>query len=530
MASIASEPPPHEARVRRLLAAADAPLVQLWGWPGVGKRAILRSLHRDGAACFLPEVRWRRPETLEPALALARAEGHEVFTAVGCGAGDLEAISGLLAPSERLVFANEEQVRGRGVMTLDPSSLLLTETEVAVRWCQGTGHELDPDEAAALRAASEGWLSVVDLWAAVKVEDGVPGPLDGAVAEVVGTFVRSRVLDQLTHTEQAALQELVAGGGSLPAGSDAGDDLRRLVECRALLLRNGPDLRLPRPLELALRRHPSDGAGASRAVHAWPARDARDAREPCIAIRLLGAPLVERIATDGAKPIAWPFERPLKLLAFLATRPGRRAPREDVVEAVWPDASEAAIRRNLHPTVSRLRSGLAGGPTRGGMVLLNRGVYQLDPSVDWQVDAEAFEDLVLAGERHAAAGADLDAVAVWREAWEMYRGSFLPAYEERWVEVCRERYQFRYLQLLRGLGEALLRLGSWMEAEDAARRLLLEDPLEEAVYGLLMRAYAGRGRRDLVNRQFERLRQVLVRELGVEPSAATLELYNELMA
>jgi DNA-binding SARP family transcriptional activator len=46
----------------------------------------------------------------------------------------------------------------------------------------------------------------------------------------------------------------------------------------------------------------------------------------------------------------------------------------------------------------------------------------------------------------------------------------------------------------------------------------------------MMQVYAARGRRDLLNRQYGRLRQVLLSELGVEPSAATLEVYNSLLS
>ena len=44
-----------------------------------------------------------------------------------------------------------------------------------------------------------------------------------------------------------------------------------------------------------------------------------------------------------------------------------------------------------------------------------------------------------------------------------------------------------------------------------------------------MKVYAARGRRDLVNRQYGRLRQLLLSELGVEPSSTTLDVYNAML-
>jgi DNA-binding SARP family transcriptional activator len=97
------------------------------------------------------------------------------------------------------------------------------------------------------------------------------------------------------------------------------------------------------------------------------------------------------------------------------------------------------------------------------------------------------------------------------------------------VQAQRDELQLRFTDLLRRVGDLKTEHGRLAEAEDAYRTLLLEDPLEETVHVAIMRIYAARGRRDLVNRQYERLRQVLRQELSVEPSPPTLEVFNELM-
>ena len=64
------ERPPHYARVRALLGAFDAPVVQLWGWAGTGKRAILAGLLEDEAgAKHVPAAWLREPDRLEERLA-----------------------------------------------------------------------------------------------------------------------------------------------------------------------------------------------------------------------------------------------------------------------------------------------------------------------------------------------------------------------------------------------------------------------------------------------------------------------------
>ena len=69
------------------------------------------------------------------------------------------------------------------------------------------------------------------------------------------------------------------------------------------------------------------------------------------------------------------------------------------IEVVTGDADE--VERNLHPTVSLLRSALAGGAfrPRGGFVLSRKRQYRLDPAIRWEVDVDVFRRQAEAGER-----------------------------------------------------------------------------------------------------------------------------------
>jgi DNA-binding SARP family transcriptional activator len=241
-------------------------------------------------------------------------------------------------------------------------------------------------------------------------------------------------------------------------------------------------------------------------------------------------PRVERRDPTGRMaPVTWSFKRPLRILAYLASAPDFQASREEIVSILWPEASEEAIRRNLHPAMSWLRRTVWPGSGAGGVVLLRDGVYSLDPSLRWTVDVRSFLERIDEGGSHLSRGRAEEAEASWKLAWQLYHGPFLQGWTDRWVQAQRDELQLRFTDLLRRLGDLEAALGRLTEAEDAYRTLLLEDPLEEGVHASIMRIYAARGRRDLVHRQFQRLRQVLIQELGVEPSPPTLAVFNELM-
>src|SRR5207344_2041352 len=86
-----------------------------------------------------------------------------------------------------------------------------------------------------------------------------------------------------------------------------------------------------------------------------------------------------------------------------------------------------------------------------------------------------------------------------------------------------------YLAVLARLAE-LQELEGDLEAAVASLRTLLEhDPADEAAHRDLMRLYALLDRRLPALRQFERLRTVLGRELGVEPSDESEQLYRQIL-
>lgn len=266
---------------------------------------------------------------------------------------------------------------------------------------------------------------------------------------------------------------------------------------------------------------------------------------------LLGGGRAERFEADGGScELSWPLKRAFKALAFLATQPGMAAERTSLERALWPreevdtgdglvgwqggSTTGQEVERNFHPTLSHLRRGLLeglGSAEEWPLPLLHvGGVYRLNPVLDWVVDAAELERLLDEGR----AALDLErvelAVTLLERACRLYSAPFLAGYDEPWIVDRRERYQRAHLDLLSTLGETYLHLGRLGEAMDSLRTVLIADPLQERVHRALMHVYGRQGRRDLVRRQFDRLTEMLTRELSVEPQQETTELYHRLMA
>ena len=132
--------------------------------------------------------------------------------------------------------------------------------------------------------------------------------------------------------------------------------------------------------------------------------------------------------------------------------------------------------------------------------------------------------------RAGAAPADQEELAALRAAAELYRGDLLESGYDEWLLEERERLRRRHLQVLERLVELLEARREPAEAIGYAERLLREDPLREATSRLLMRLHDARGDRARALRAYHACAAALERELNVEPSAATRQAYEALLA
>jgi DNA-binding SARP family transcriptional activator len=530
----------HFPQIDRLISSIeslDTPLVQLWGWPGSGRTAVLEALlaKHGRRALALPLAAMASEASLAEALEAAHEVGVPWLVAGGGPAAErISEAERWLRPGQKLVFATQRRLRPgalpRGIVP--PQELLLNEREVAALWNLLTGDAPPPQTVGALWQATDGWYRPLRL--AIEATGGAG--LDGGSEEIleiptVRLFLRHEVLDAFPAEER----ELVLDApDARPALGGSGEDAWRILDDRGLWVEGAERDCLPRLLSAAFererrRRRPSRPPVSTRAE---VEERGTEAHRLVYVLGLLGSPVARQRDEEGERDLDWRLRRSFQVLAFLASSPGLQAGREEVIEAVWPTEGERTIERNFHPTLSHLRRALEGGnrgKDRPAPLLFRNGVYRLNPEVGWEIDA--IELLRLADEGKELAGrGDLEAAAAaWQRAWKLYRGPFLQGYYESWVTARRDIYQPRYLELLRDLGNLYVRLGRSEEAMDAYRSYLVEDPYQERIHVEVMRLYAGQGRRDLVRRQYDHVCRILLEDLGQAPMQDTAREYHLLM-
>lgn len=216
------------------------------------------------------------------------------------------------------------------------------------------------------------------------------------------------------------------------------------------------------------------------------------------------------------------------LCAYLALAPHGGRARSVVATQLFADCPECTARRRLNTALWRLQSEVR---TRAGVELFARSgghTVGLSPSVDMTVDAVLFEDLVTPVLRSTANDLGEEGAARLESAVVLHRGRLVEPCDDEWVLSSRHRLETLYLTALDHLVQHHGGRGDVVAVGRYGDLALAVEPLREDVHRHLMSAYASAGRQDLVERQFEQCRMVLLNELGTDPMPETLALYGRL--
>jgi DNA-binding SARP family transcriptional activator len=206
------------------------------------------------------------------------------------------------------------------------------------------------------------------------------------------------------------------------------------------------------------------------------------------------------------------------LLALLAMEPNTSVRGDHIAEVLWGADLPRDPAHNVATMVSRVRKRFGTESVLG-----DRAGYRLGGDV--RVDLQDVEALVTASETQLAE--PLVAHTAARRALDVLDAGEVLEDEpyEAWVEPARARHRALLRRARHGLAASALRIGASAAAVNAAASALAADHLDEAACRLLMRAHDASGEPVRALDTYQRLRDTLAEELGLDPAPATHELY-----
>jgi DNA-binding SARP family transcriptional activator len=239
---------------------------------------------------------------------------------------------------------------------------------------------------------------------------------------------------------------------------------------------------------------------------------------------LLGPLLVH----DGETPVEVPKGRQRVLLAALSLHAGNSVATDALAEVVWDGSLPSGAAVTLRSHVLRLRHSL--GPRAGTRLVTRHPGYLLQATKD-EVDVLRFRFLYREGGVALREGAWVRAQALFDEALGLWRGPSLADIPSESLrrDVGQDLDALR-LQAEEWRIDAAMHLGHYAEVVPGLQSLAAQHPLREGFHGQLMLALYRCGRQAEALAAYQRARDVLVAELGVEPGPSLRDLHRRILS
>ncbi|WP_368862479.1 BTAD domain-containing putative transcriptional regulator [Frankia sp. Mgl5] len=218
------------------------------------------------------------------------------------------------------------------------------------------------------------------------------------------------------------------------------------------------------------------------------------------------------------------------LLAALLARPRQVVASDLLITEIWKDDPPRRATATLQVYVSQLRKLLTCPLSRECPIITRSPGYLLlvEPEA---VDLHLFERRMADGRQHARAGHHRQAADLFASALTVWRGNALGDLREGpIVDAFVTRLEESRLECIEMMMEAGLRSGCHRELVGQLFELTLEHPMRESFYRQLMIALYRSERQADALRVYQRARQILADELGIEPGRPLREIQRGILA
>ncbi|GIH27495.1 SARP family transcriptional regulator [Acrocarpospora phusangensis] len=219
---------------------------------------------------------------------------------------------------------------------------------------------------------------------------------------------------------------------------------------------------------------------------------------------------------DGVRSLHLGGPKPRTLLAALLLEPGRVVSVERLIDVLWPTAPPGSAPALIQTYVSALRKELLAAGR--GEVIETRAPGYVVRTRPGEVDSAQFEVFVADGRRQAAAGDLEGASELFSAALGLWRGEALGGLGEA---LRAEATRLEEMRLSAVEERVTVDLARNAESEIVAelRSLVGDHPTRERLRGQLMIALYRLGMQAEALAVFQRGRDLLVEELGIEPGS-----------
>jgi len=220
-----------------------------------------------------------------------------------------------------------------------------------------------------------------------------------------------------------------------------------------------------------------------------------------------------------------------ELLIYLLIFRDNPQPRESLSETLWADQPATISRKNLRQTLWHLQSAFKAFKNSSSLeLLIDDGWIHIRLPTDFWLDTAEFEQVCDLVNPKGARELNAEDLKAMQYAVNLYRGDLLEGWYQDWCIFERERFQMMYLMLLDKLVQYCEVHHEYDAGLSYGWQILRQDHAYERAHRQMMRLYSMSGNRTQALHQYQRCVDALRNELGVEPSAGTKQLYEQIQS
>jgi len=256
----------------------------------------------------------------------------------------------------------------------------------------------------------------------------------------------------------------------------------------------------------------------------------RDGRPICH-VRLFGG-LSLSVGDRTVLDREWKKRKARMLFAMLVTRRGQEVAREQIFDLLWPELPSDRAKNNFYVAWSAMKAALMGQTSApGGCPYVDNSSARcrIVPETV-RSDLDEFEETLRAARDADVAGNAALAIESYERIAAVYHGDLMESdpYED-WVVPLRDRYRFEFIGAMLRVAQLLLDRDDPCRALLHVRRAIQIDRQREDLYQAALRCHIAAGQRSAAVETFINCRTQLSEELGLDPSAETIALYQQIL-
>lgn len=242
---------------------------------------------------------------------------------------------------------------------------------------------------------------------------------------------------------------------------------------------------------------------------------------------LPGAPLLQ-IVTFGEVQVLrdqravniseWQTREARDLFFFMLQAPPMT--KEQIALEFWPDISPARLKMRFKSNIYRIRQALGQN-----VILYENDKYRFNREVRYRWDREELDTMLKSGRPDP----DEARIDLLNRALDLMQGPYMADLDAEWAISDRLKYQDLRQELLVELAGLYLKTGQARKCLGTANIALSFDPLLEAAHRLAIQAYASLHDPVGMTLQYRQYQQLLMTELGLQPSSEMNALYEQLL-